>query len=114
MQTIIFDFDGVIHSYKSGWKGIDVLPDEPVEGIKEAIIQLKRKYKIVIFSSRCVKKEGIEAIRKWLKKHDFPWIEIVDKKVPAILSIDDRCICFDGSSCDLIERIEKFKVWDRK
>ena len=29
---VVLDFDGVIHSYKSGWKGADVIPDEPVPG----------------------------------------------------------------------------------
>lgn len=36
-QTVVFDFDGVIHSYTSGWKGATVIPDPPVPGIKEAI-----------------------------------------------------------------------------
>ena len=35
-QTVVFDFDGVIHSYSSGWRGETVIPDEPVTGIKEA------------------------------------------------------------------------------
>ena len=40
IPTVSFDFDGVIHSYRSGWKGAAVIPDPPVEGIKEVIEQL--------------------------------------------------------------------------
>ena len=32
MKTILLDFDGVIHSYTSGWKGAGVIPDPPVPG----------------------------------------------------------------------------------
>lgn len=30
IPTVSFDFDGVIHSYRSGWKGAAVIPDPPV------------------------------------------------------------------------------------
>ena len=30
--TIILDFDGVIHSYTSGWQGADVIGDPPWRG----------------------------------------------------------------------------------
>lgn len=40
-KTVVFDFDGVIHSYISGWKGIDNIPDEPVKGIKEKIERIR-------------------------------------------------------------------------
>lgn len=37
--TIALDFDGVIHSYESGWTG-DTPIDPSVEGIKEFMQQL--------------------------------------------------------------------------
>jgi hypothetical protein len=33
--TICVDFDGVLHSYASGWKGAGVVADGPVDGAIE-------------------------------------------------------------------------------
>ena len=35
------------------------------------------------------------------------------EKVPAILSIDDRTICFDGRSDKLLKKIKGFKPWNK-
>ena len=40
--TLCVDFDGVIHSYISGWKGADVIPDPPVPGAIEALYRIYR------------------------------------------------------------------------
>ena len=61
-RTVVFDFDGVIHSYKSGWRGEDIIPDPPVNGIKEAIDEIKDAgYDVVVVSTRCRSQKGKDA-----------------------------------------------------
>ena len=98
---VALDFDGVLHSYASGWTGAIPL-DPPVPGAQEfcgALIQ--RGYKIVIFSTRAhpklgkgprefidlarpnddgswenVGEKGVTlgayAMRQWFRHHGFP------------------------------------------
>src|ERR1700743_3429981 len=49
---LCLDFDGVIHSYASGWKGADVIPDPPVAGAIEFIREALKHFRVAIFSSR--------------------------------------------------------------
>lgn len=113
-KTVIFDFDAVIHSYVSGWQGATVINDEPVEGIKEEIERIRKKYKVVVVSSRCYQEGGIEAIKKWLDKYNIIVDDVTSEKPPAVVIIDDRAICFDGNTSNLLERIDNFKVWNKK
>ncbi len=112
-KTLLFDFDGVIHSYKSGWKGIDIIPDSPVEGIRELFIELRKKYIIKIHSSRCMDDRGVKAIEEYLKKYDIVVDGITKTKEKAYLVIDDRAITFKGNCEELKDEIENFKVWNR-
>lgn len=113
--TVVFDFDGVIHSYKSGWKGAENIPDPPVDGIQQVIENLQEKgYRVVIVSSRCATPEGIKAIKNWLKYYGFPQLEIMSEKPPAVVYVDDRAICFDGDCNTLYEKISNFKPWYQK
>lgn len=109
--TVIFDFDGVIHSYKSGWQGAAVIPDSPVEGIKEAIADIARYYRIVIVSSRCYQPGGMKAIANWMAKHGIYYDSITDEKPPAIVTIDDRAITFNGKPNILLDQIKHFRPW---
>ncbi len=112
--TIVFDFDGVIHSYKSGWCGENVIPDPPVDGIKESIDRIRLSgYNVVVVSTRCACYEGQAAIWEWLKKHDIVIDDLRKEKPPAICYIDDRAICFDGHPETLLSKIENFKPWNR-
>ena len=113
-QTVVFDFDGVIHSYTSGWKGADVIPDPPVPGIKEVIKELRSMYfEVVVVSSRAATYEGVYAMEEYLKENDISVDYITDTKPPAIVYIDDRAICFDGHPETLVEKIVHFKPWNK-
>lgn len=115
MKTVVFDFDGVIHSYTSGWCGASVIPDPPVNGIKEAIKDIRAKgYKCVIVSTRCAEPKGLQAILSWLGANNIEVDDVRAEKPPAIVYIDDRAICFDGKSDELLGKIENFKTWYAK
>lgn len=112
-KILLFDFDGVIHSYISKWQGHNIIPDEPVEGIKETIDKLKEEYQIYIYSSRCEYDSGIQAIEEWCDKYNIYYDEVCNRKPPAYLTIDDRAICFNGNCGKLLDDIKDFQVWNR-
>lgn len=113
-RTVVFDFDGVINSYKSGWEGYSVISDPPVDGIKEAIDNIRQKYKVVVVSSRCDRPEGIKAIKEYLKLHDIKVDDVTKHKPPAVVYIDDRALTFDGNPNLLLNKIDNFVPWNKK
>lgn len=113
-QTVVFDFDGVIHSYISGWQGITTIPDPPVPGIAEAIQNIRKHYVVAVVSTRCSTPEGIEAVNGWLDKYGIEVDAVLKEKPPAIVYIDDRAICFDGCAENLLSKIQMFEAWNKK
>lgn len=115
-QTVVFDFDGVIHSYTSGWKGAINIPDPPVKGIEEALRDIHGAgYEVIVVSTRCAYLCGKMAIESWLDVWGLaPYVDKVCKeKPPAIVYIDDRAICFDGKPEGLLDKIKTFKPWNK-
>lgn len=113
-QTVVFDFDGVIHSYSSGWKGTTVIPDPPVPGIKEAIEEIRSTgYEVVVVSTRCASLDGLYAVEDYLRRHGIEVDSVQAEKPPAIVYIDDRAICFDGNPATLLGKIKNFKPWHK-
>ena len=52
-KIVCLAFDGVVHSYESGWTGACSIVDEPVEGAIEFIGELMDGgFEVGIFSSR--------------------------------------------------------------
>ena len=122
---LCLDFDGVIHSYTSGWQGAHIIPDPPVPGALAFMLEALKHFDVFIFSSRSHQHGGIAAMRAWLRSHadglwhptpDGPGLEDVgfcSYKPSAMVSIDDRAITFDGT-WPSIETLKEFKPWNKK
>jgi len=120
VRTLCVDFDGVIHSYTSGWKGECNIPDPPVEGAFDwlAGLILSGKFAICIYSSRSKFPGAIDAMKKWFNDHNLiqSYIDLLQfptEKPSAFLTIDDRAICFNGVF-PTEEFIVNFKTWQQR
>jgi len=60
------DFDGVLHSYKSGWNGAQIVADPPVDGALEFLIRATEHFQVCIYSSRSRQWGGKRAMKQWL------------------------------------------------
>ncbi len=63
---LLVDFDGVLHSYTSGWKGARVIADPPVDGAIEWLIKIVKYFDVCIYSARSRQWGGKRAMKKWL------------------------------------------------
>jgi hypothetical protein len=109
IKTVCLDFDGVIHSYRSGWRGAANIPDPPIHGVREAIGHLRKTYRVVIHSARSRTDEGRAAMTQWLEKHNIEVDEICAHKPPAFVYVDDRAIPFKGEWSQTIAEINDFR-----
>jgi hypothetical protein len=116
--TLCLDFDGVCHSYTSGWQGVDVIPDPPVDGLFEFLKAAEPYFAIHIYSTRSKTKEGVNAMRDWFEEH-YPYyhttfaLHFPTSKPPALVTIDDRAITFMGEWPD-IDLLRNFKPWNKQ
>ena len=126
------DFDGVVHSYTSGWQGAMVIPDPPVPGALHWLWKATEWWDVKIYSSRSKEEGAIMAMRTWMILHSLnefgpehpmseppneqPYpIDFATEKPAAFLTIDDRAVCFEGDwneldPCDLLN----FKPWNKR
>lgn len=115
-NRIMIDLDKTIHKYSKGWQD-GTLYDEPFEGVKEIIDQLKLEgYQVIILTTRLSetangKEEVIkqkQMIEDWLKEYGIKVDGITAEKLPALLYIDDRGFMFEGEwNIDLLSKIKK-------
>ena len=97
-KTIALDFDGVLHSYTSGWTGWTPL-DMPVPGAQDFVLDLlELGYSVVIYSARFSEGVGRSGAARWMAEHGFPpGIHLATLKPQASLYVDDRGFRFEGS-----------------
>lgn len=130
------DFDGVIHSYESGWQGPATIPDKPVPGALDFLLRAQEHFRVAIFSSRSNQEGGLKAMQAWLLgRAQVAWVEgdgvlgtmplseVVKRlldiewpvdKPPALVSIDDRALTFTGNWADFDPReLINFRPWNK-
>lgn len=119
VPRISLDFDGVIHSYQSGWAGdACVIPDPPVPGAFAFITEaIDRGMDVNIFSTRSHVPGAREAMRQWMIDHDLDpkvagLVRFPKKKPNAVLLVDDRGFHFKGTFPSF-EYIDGFKPWNK-
>lgn len=88
-DTIAIDFDGVIHKYSKGWQDGSIY-DEPVPGAREALLELAKDFKLVVFTAR----SDQNAVREWISKKINLSLPVTNIKPPALAYIDDRAVHF--------------------
>jgi len=124
---LCLDFDGVIHSYTSGWTDYATIRDPVVPGFFEWAEQAAKHFKLVIYSSRSKHADAITAMQFWLYEQRKLWreaggmpetdeplsFEYASEKPAAFLTLDDRAIQFDGTWPD-VEAMRDFKPWNKR
>ena len=128
---LCLDFDGVIHSYVSDWKGADVITDDVVAGFFPWLVEAQKVFDVHVFSSRSGQKGGVTAMMDWMyaqvaKVCNSPetitmlpaFTDAVDglywptQKPPAFVTLDDRALQFQGVWPD-VERLCAFRPWNK-
>lgn len=150
--TISVDFDGVLHSYTSGWKGARTIPDPPVPGAIPWLCSMLPHFDVAISSARSGQLGGRWAMKRWIAQwaataflglNRDDWMKLVNDadydpgmdpveeearhfgrhlvrriqwprlKPSAVLYIDDRAHCFEGTFPSA-EQIQAFKPWNKR
>lgn len=130
---LCLDFDGVIHSYTSGWQGEAVVADPPVPGAMKFIDDAMDWFTVHIYSSRSQSGDGRNAMKDFVRTHMKAYAEaelgrddggryaddVIEEitfphsKPAAFLSIDDRALQFNGYWPDP-EKLLQFNPWNKR
>jgi 5'(3')-deoxyribonucleotidase len=102
--VLAIDFDGVLHNADKGW-GDGTCYGDPLPGSIDAIKELSKKYKIVIFTAKAKPdrplvngKTGTELVQEWFERHNIlSYIDSITSEKPrAELYIDDNGYRFEN------------------
>ena len=114
-------FDGVIHEYNAHWRlASSVILGAPVKGAFDFLGNATDHFCVCVVGERNNEPMARRALYRWFKTHGWP----VEDKRPAhllfprrqpecFISIDDRCLRFDGVFRDPVE-LTKFLSWQEQ
>lgn len=134
-KLVLCDFDGVLSTYESGWKGLTNIPDPPVQGALEFIRNcFELGYDFGIYSMRTANDDylddagygdyhfspdryrGIEAVKSWLLHWGLEE-DLVDRikfpfgKPHFIVYIDDLAVRYGGGDFPDLTNPSLFTSW---
>ena len=89
-RVLAIDFDGVIHDFANPIEGRRM--GGPIAGAKNALTQLHRRYKIIVFT--IWRPESHKTIKDFMKYYELPYDEITNVKPKADYYIDDHGLSF--------------------
>ena len=123
LPILCLDFDGVLHSYTSGWQGADIVGDPPVPGAIEFLKAATGEFDVCIYSSRSHQTGGIAAMKRaielWARAEYgmIPfWLDLITYpavKPPAKVTLDDRALNFAGE-WPAIGTLLEFEPWNKR
>ena len=121
---LCLDFDGVCHSYTSGWQGVTNIPDPAVPGLFEFLEEATKVFDVQVYSTRSATDAGRLEMLRWFMDERKAWrekggqgtevltISFPESKPPALVTIDDRAVLFTGVWPDVTE-LRAFKPWNK-
>lgn len=124
--TVAVDFDGVIHEYVTPWVAPHVIPDGPnAPDVIGDLCRLIQHFDVVILTTRARTWRGRRAIRRWLRWHSgnlwhdgfglrgLRHVVITNRKVAALVYIDDRAFRYCGGPLPTREEIHRMVPWNK-
>lgn len=97
------DLDGTLAKH-SGWKGATHIG----EPIPKMVARVRRWVghgkKVKIFTARADDERAVNAIKKWLKKHELPDLEVTNLKDPKMTEFwDDKAVAVEKNTGEVKE-----------
>ena len=105
-NLICIDWNGVLDTY-TGYANGKVYPIRP--GAKEFLFELRKQgYRLAIMTAA-----PKHIVEQWIVDNGIGDMieQVTNVKLPAILYIDDRAICFRGNFDETLKQIETFRVF---
>ena len=110
VKKILIDLDGVLNEYGKERFDETYIP-KIRNGAKEFIKELSTIADLYLFTTR-----NLMLSTKWLIKYDLDkyFKDVTNIKIPSLLYIDDRTICFKGNYTQTLKEVKEFEVyWKR-